>query len=167
MTNKIDCSSNPLQQQRQQVPMIQQQVRAYPQILSNKPIQPLDLINFLKEIQQSPKDSDLISRDTWSPEEDEMLVAAVNQLGPKKWIEIAKFVPTRTAKQCRERWNQKSFPGIRQDPFEPWEDQVIIASQKEIGNRWALISRRLQGRSPTSIKNRWHSLLRNRVNNII
>ncbi|KAH0788716.1 Myb-like DNA-binding domain containing protein [Histomonas meleagridis] len=160
-----DLDQNSIQQQQQQAPIqgVQQQIDGYPQICSNTSIQPQDLINFLMRIQQSPKDNSMITRGTWNQQEDEMLTTAVNQLGPKKWTDIAKFVPTRTPKQCRERWFQRLQPGIRHDPFEPWEDQVIIQSQKELGNRWSLIAQKLQGRSPSSIKNRWYSGLRNQT----
>ncbi|KAH0790055.1 Myb-like DNA-binding domain containing protein [Histomonas meleagridis] len=124
-----------------------------------------DLVNFFLKIQQNPKDNTPISRGAWTQQEDEKLVSAVSQLGPKKWTDIAKFVPTRTSKQCRERWENRLKPGIRRDLFEPWEDQVIIQSQKEIGNRWSLIAKKLPGRSSSAVKNRWYSGLRNQISN--
>ena len=123
-----------------------------------------DLVNFLLKIQSSNENS-VISRGTWSQQEDEMLISAVSQLGPKKWTDIAKFVPTRTSKQCRERWENRLKPGIRRDLFEPWEDQIIIQTQREIGNRWSLIAKKLPGRSSSAVKNRWYSGLRNQVSN--
>jgi len=104
--------------------------------------------------------NDFTARGSWTQIEDEQLINAVNQLGPRKWIDIAKFVPTRTSKQCRERWHHRLDPSIKHDPFEPWEDQIIIEKQREIGNKWAVIAQQLPGRSPSSIKNRWYSGLR-------
>ena len=101
------------------------------------------------------------ARGTWTQQEDEQLTNAVHQLGTKKWTDIAKFVPTRTSKQCRERWFHRLDPSIRRDPFEPWEDQIIIEKQKEIGNRWAIIAQQIPGRSPSAVKNRWYSGLKN------
>ena len=101
-----------------------------------------------------------IVRGAWTQQEDELLIAAVKQLGPRKWIDIAKFVPTRSSKQCRERWFHRLSPEIRHDPFEPWEDQVILDSQRELGNRWALIAQKIPGRSASAVKNRWYSGLR-------
>ena len=40
----------------------------------------------------------------WSEHEDNLLKALVNRLGPKKWSNIANYVPGRKGKQCRERW---------------------------------------------------------------
>ena len=100
------------------------------------------------------------SRGAWTQQEDEQLINAVHQLGAKKWTDIAKFVPTRTSKQCRERWHHRLDPELKREPFEAWEDQVIIEKQAEIGNRWALIAHQLPGRSASAVKNRWYSGLR-------
>jgi hypothetical protein len=81
-------------------------------------------------------------------------------LGPLKWIDVALFVPTRSPKQCRERWNNRLAPTLRRDAFEAWEDKLIIDKQKELGNRWALIAQNLPGRSPGAVKNRWYAGLR-------
>ena len=104
--------------------------------------------------------NEFTARGAWTQQEDEQLMAAVSQLGPKKWIDIAKFVPTRTSKQCRERWHHRLDPQIKHEPFEPWEDRVIIEKQQEIGNRWSVIAQQLPGRSASAIKNRWYSGLR-------
>lgn len=107
-----------------------------------------------------PRATEMNTRGSWSQTEDESLRNAVCQLGPKKWTDVARFVPNRTSKQCRERWFNRLSPEIKHDPFEPWEDQVILQQQKEFGNRWAIIARHLPGRSSNAIKNRWHSGLK-------
>ena len=104
--------------------------------------------------------NEFTARGSWTQQEDEQLKQAVSQLGAKKWIDIAKFVPTRTSKQCRERWHHRLDPQIKHEPFEPWEDQVIIEKQREIGNRWAVIAHQLPGRSASAVKNRWYSGLK-------
>ena len=101
------------------------------------------------------------ARGTWTQHEDEQLINAVHQFGTKKWTDVAKYVPTRTSKQCRERWNHRLDPNIKHEPFEPWEDQIIIDKQREIGNRWSIIAQQIPGRSPSAVKNRWYSGLKN------
>lgn len=112
------------------------------------------------------KSTQYCTRGSWSQQEDEQLIAAVTQLGPKKWTDIAKFVPTRSSKQCRERWFHCLDPKIRHDPFEAWEDQKILEMQREIGNKWAVIAQKLPGRSPSSVKNRWYSSLKSSTNHV-
>lgn len=105
-------------------------------------------------------------RGSWTQQEDDQLKSAVQQLGSKKWSDIARFVPTRSGKQCRERWYDRLCPELKHGPFEPYEDQIIVEKQREIGNRWAIIAQSLPGRSPGSIKNRWYSGLRNNQSSI-
>jgi hypothetical protein len=88
------------------------------------------------------------------------LTNAVRQFGSKKWTDIAKLVPNRTSKQCRERWCNRLAPNVKHEPFEPWEDQIIVEKQRELGNRWSAIARQLEGRSANAVKNRWYSGLR-------
>ncbi|OHT00846.1 Myb-like DNA-binding domain containing protein [Tritrichomonas foetus] len=125
-----------------------------------------EIINLIFQMQQTGQFDQTkpeTNRGCWTPEEDERLQAAVNQIGTKKWTDVAKFVPTRTSKQCRERWFNRLLPNLKHEPFEQWEDDIIIAKQKEIGNRWAMIAKLLQGRSPNAVKNRWHAVLKNQV----
>ena len=122
-----------------------------------------EILDLLFQLQANPLNQSneaLITHGTWSHQEDELLIHAVEQLGPKKWIDIAKFIPTRTSKQCRERWFNRLAPNLNRGPFQPWEDKIILQKQKEVGNRWSLIAKALPGRSPNSIKNRWYSGLK-------
>ena len=122
-----------------------------------------DIISLILQMQAQAsldKTQETLTRGSWSQQEDELLLSAVEQLGPKKWTDIAKFVPSRTSKQCRERWYNRLSPGLKHEPFEQWEDNIIIRKQSEIGNRWAIIAKELPGRSPNSIKNRWYSGLK-------
>jgi hypothetical protein len=98
-----------------------------------------------------------VSRGPWTLQEDDSLRTAVSCLGPRNWSDIAKFVPSRTSKQCRERWLNRLSPSLNHGPFESWEDRMIIEKQKDLGNRWATIARLLPGRSAGSVKNRWYS----------
>ena len=99
---------------------------------------------------------------SWSEKEDALLTAAVEVFQGKdiRWEVVAKGVPTRNMKQCRERWEFHLNPGIKKDPFEQWEDDLIIAQQHALGNRWTVIAEKLPGRTSSAVKNRWYTVLK-------
>lgn len=53
----------------------------------------------------------------WTVEEDNIIVNTVTQFGAKKWSHIAKSLPGRTGKQCRERWINQLDPDISKAPW--------------------------------------------------
>ncbi len=53
-----------------------------------------------------------IRRDKWSPEEDEQLIALVNEFGVGRWAEIARQCDGRTDQQCMGRWRRHLDPNI-------------------------------------------------------
>eukprot|EP01083_Nonionella_stella_P055980 147631_1 len=46
----------------------------------------------------------------WSPDEDRYVIELVQKYGPKKWSLIARHLPGRIGKQCRERWHNHLNP---------------------------------------------------------
>lgn len=96
----------------------------------------------------------------WSPEEDKLLISAVEANGPTKWDQIAKNIEGRTGKQCRERWLANLDPKINSSPFTRDEDELIIHLHGKYGNQWKKISGFIIGRTDIAIKNRWRSLRR-------
>lgn len=99
---------------------------------------------------------------SWTEKEDALLTAAVEAFKGQdvRWEVVAKGVPTRNMKQCRERWEFHLNPGINKGPFEKWEDELIIAQQHALGNRWTVIAEKLPGRTSSAVKNRWYTVLK-------
>lgn len=71
------------------------------------------------------------------------------------WAKIAEVMPGRTAKQCRERYNNHVDPAIKKDKI--WsaeEDALVMQLHAEHHNQFAKIARSIEGRCYDDVKNR-------------
>jgi hypothetical protein len=96
----------------------------------------------------------------WTPREDDQLRIAVSRYGTASWARVAVCVPTRTGKQCRERWIGQLAPTVTKETLLVGEDEKLMRVHAMLGNQWTAIARHLPGRSPLCIKNRCHWLTR-------
>jgi hypothetical protein len=104
-----------------------------------------------------------LQKSKWTTDEDEQLRCAISSCGTDSWNRIALRVPTRTGKQCRERWIGQLAPSIVKNVWLPDEDAILIRSHAVSGNHWTSIAAQLPGRSAINVKNRWYWLLRHNV----
>lgn len=77
-----------------------------------------------------------------------------------KWPKIAKALPGRTGKQCRERYLNHLRPTLKLDEWTKEEDALIFRLHYMEGSKWASMSKVFKGRSDNNIKNRYHNVKR-------
>ncbi|KAJ5359639.1 uncharacterized protein N7496_012052 [Penicillium cataractarum] len=90
-----------------------------------------------------------LRRGRWTKEEDEILLAAHQRLGPA-WKEIALLI------EGRDILNPLAKDRLKD--WSPEEDQYLTAKVNELGHRWATIAAGLPGRPPLTCRNRWRRL---------
>ncbi|ABO99319.1 predicted protein, partial [Ostreococcus lucimarinus CCE9901] len=94
-------------------------------------------------------------------QEDELLRRQIERLGgPGNWTAIAEALTGRSSKSCRLRWCNQLNPSVKRGPFTAEEDSTILAQHAIHGNKWAVISRSMPGRTDNQVKNRFNSTLR-------
>ena len=80
----------------------------------------------------------------WSEKEDNVLLDAVKKVrqrhGQDVWIEVAKLVPHRTDRQCRERYVRVLDPTLRKGEWTPEEIDLLTKAHAEFGDNWSKIS---------------------------
>jgi hypothetical protein len=117
-------------------------------------------IQLMQAAPRNPPSSDeSLPRRKFTPDEDVRLRTLVGSLGTKNWEEIARFIPERSARQCRDRYKNYLVESLMADPWTAEEDAVVIQQFHRIGPKWVEIGKMLNGRSGNNVKNRWHKHL--------
>ena len=103
-----------------------------------------------------PKKQASMIRRKFTQEEDAKLCQLVNQYGAKKWDQIAKMMPGRTGRQCRDRYRNYLIPGFFNGQWSQEEDELLHEKFNQMGRQWARMMQFFPGRSANSLKNRWN-----------
>ncbi|KAK8888789.1 hypothetical protein M9Y10_033528 [Tritrichomonas musculus] len=98
-------------------------------------------------------------RKKFSFEEDQRLRMIVQRMGSKKWDQIAKYMPGRSGRQCRDRYQNYLIPGFFNGQWTKEEDELLIKKHNEFGSKWSKMTIFFKNRNANSIKNRWNYFL--------
>jgi hypothetical protein len=96
----------------------------------------------------------------FQPFEDVRLLDIVNHLGTMNWAEVARHMPGRNARQCRERWTNYINPNLVKSEWTEADDELLVESYSEVGPKWFIIAGLLPGRARNDVKNRYFTLRR-------
>jgi Myb-like DNA-binding domain len=102
----------------------------------------------------------------WSQVEDDLLVSLIQQYS-QNWGKIANHLNAafhnrlniRNSKTCKERWNNYLNPNIKRGEWTDQEDILLLEGYLLYGNKWISITKKLENRIESSVKNRVKSIL--------
>jgi hypothetical protein len=114
-------------------------------------------LTFMTESDASTRHKHTKRRHPFESNEDALIASTMFVSPPHSWDQIAKSLPGRTARQCRERWLNYLSPTVRSSPWTETEDRLLIDKVNEHDFSWSFIARFFNGRSASDIKNRWYS----------
>jgi hypothetical protein len=101
----------------------------------------------------------------WTADEDSKLKDAVKTHGGKNWGAIAGLVPSRTKKQCSNRWYHVLDPSIDLTTARAgkWSEDEVITLKNAVemhgGKNWKKIAVLVPGRTKKQCWNRWKDTL--------
>jgi hypothetical protein len=114
-----------------------------------------------------------VATGSWTLVEDAKLTSAVANTSKKKWgkeyktdwYAVAALVPSRTKKQCKNRWQEVLDPNIDRasERTGKWtavdNSKLKNAVQTHGGKNWEAIARLVPGRTKQQCRARWHNIL--------
>ncbi|OHS94678.1 r2r3-MYB transcription factor [Tritrichomonas foetus] len=99
-------------------------------------------------------------RNTFTPEEDKSLNKLVIKYGENNWHKVARKMPRRDVRQCRERWFNYLSPLVVNGKWTQEEEGLLIEKVHEYGRKWKYLTQFFPGRTDINIKNRYNCLMK-------
>jgi pre-mRNA-splicing factor CDC5/CEF1 len=94
----------------------------------------------------------------WENAEDEVLKAAISKYGLNQWARVSSLLKSKTAKQCKARWEEWLDPAIRKVEWSREEDEKLLHLAKLMPTQWRTIASRV-GRTANQCLDRYNRLL--------
>jgi hypothetical protein len=92
--------------------------------------------------------------------EDDRLCRIVSGLGTDDWHAIARLMPGRNPRQCRDRWLNYLSPEVTNGPWTAADDQLLAVKYSECGAAWRHIATFFPMRTDINVKSRWQLMQR-------
>jgi hypothetical protein len=99
------------------------------------------------------------TRRRFTVNEDQTLRGLVCTYGLNRWETIASYLPERTARQCRDRYEYYLAPNVYNPPWTDAQDELLETKVSEWGTKWVFLARFFPGRNGNHLKNRWYKVL--------
>jgi hypothetical protein len=97
-------------------------------------------------------------RNSFTPDEDDLLRELVMKHGENNWRRIASKIPKRDRRQCRERWFNYLTPLVINGPWTTEEENLLRTKVTECGRKWKAMQPFFVGRTDINIKNHWKQM---------
>jgi hypothetical protein len=79
----------------------------------------------------------------------------VKEHGANNWATIARLMPGRNARQCKDRWVSFLSPDIVNGPWTEEEEALLCEEFAVLGNSWKQITSKFPGRTDINVKSHW------------
>jgi hypothetical protein len=80
--------------------------------------------------------------------------------GSDAWQQLARHMPGRNSRQCRDRWTNFLSPDIVKTPWSEEEETVLCQKVMQLGRAWKRIALHFPGRSEVNVKSHWQVMQR-------
>ena len=106
------------------------------------------------------QNSDHYSKRRFTPAEDQIIQSLAKIEGSNDWNIIAQSVKTKSARQCRDRWNNYLNPNLNNTEWTKEDDDLLLQKFLKQGPKWKTFSLIFKGRSLNNVRNRCLKLIR-------
>jgi hypothetical protein len=133
--------------------------------MANRPASDISILLQLEQIPPAPFRKPR-AKPTYRPHakftavEDARLRELVAEHGASSWRAVAKLMPGRTTRQCRERWINYLDPALNTNAWTSDEDALLERTYAAIGPRWVCLTQFFPTRTDAMLKNRFQVLQR-------